>query len=242
MNKKLNSRSPIALIVLFALIACCGCQSSEDPVVVNGDAGATNDTAATLPEKDGNVVAAVAEGDVVKSGGASDVRTTGAPDVAAAGATAKAGDATKDEEPPKIYVRPRTKIRAGGVLDLVFDDLAFDIEADADFKREMLTNEIESYDGKSIILRGFMLDASVFKNTGIEEFVLIRDTQECCFGPGAKVCHNIWVNMDKGKSAKFHRRPMEVRGKFTIRPYIHPADGKCYSVYHLQAESAVIAR
>lgn len=131
--------------------------------------------------------------------------------------------------------RPRSRIRGGGVMDLVFDDLQFDIEADADFDREMLTDEIEELHEKSVILRGFILDTSVFQRTGIKEFVLIRDNQECCFGPGAKVHHNVWVNMDEGQTTKFSFRPVEVHGKFSIRPWHSPEDGKCYSVYHLQA-------
>ena len=141
------------------------------------------------------------------------------------------------EEPETKRVRPRTRVRSGGVLDIVFDDLEFDLEADGDFERELLTDEIEALDGKTVILRGFILDSSVFQRRGIEKFVLVRDNQECCFGPTAKVFHNVWVEMDEGKSTTFTFRPVEIKGKFSIRPWHHPADGKCYSVYHLQAES-----
>lgn len=141
------------------------------------------------------------------------------------------------DEPAPKRVRPRTRIRSGGVLDLVFDDLEFELEPEDDFERDLLTDEIEGFDGKTIILRGFILDASVFERTGIEKFVLVRDNQECCFGPTAKVYHNVWVEMDEGKSTSFSFRPVEVKGKFSIRPWYHPSDGKCYSVYHLQAES-----
>lgn len=137
--------------------------------------------------------------------------------------------------PKAVYQRPRTRIRGGGVKDIDFDYLGFEIEADADFKDEMLTEQITELDGKPIILRGFILDASIFTQKGIKEFVLIRDNQECCFGPGAKVCHNVWVNMDEGQTTDFSFRPVEVHGKFSIRLYRGPHDGKVYSVYHLQA-------
>jgi hypothetical protein len=152
--------------------------------------------------------------------------------------TQKVAPATTEGETPKpIYVRPRTRIRSGGVMDIDFDYLAFDIEADADFEEKMFTDQINELNGKEIILRGFILDASVFSQKGIKEFVLIRDNQECCFGPGAKICHNVWVNMDEGKTAKFSFRPVEVHGKFTIKLYHGPVDGKVYSVYHLQAKN-----
>ena len=126
--------------------------------------------------------------------------------------------------------------RAGGVLDLTFDDLEFEIERDGKFEREMLGEEIEDFKGKSIILRGFILDASVFQQKGIKQFVLVRDNQECCFGPGAYIFHNAQVELVEGKSAEFSLYPVTVKGKFDIRPFLGP-DGKCYSVYHITAES-----
>jgi len=144
--------------------------------------------------------------------------------------------APSDEAPTK-RVRPRSRIRAGGVLDLVFDDLEFEIEPDDDFERGMLTEEIEELHDKSVIIRGFILDSSIFQQKGIKKFVLVRDNQICCFGPGAKIHHNIQVDMDEGKTANFTFRPVEIRGTLKIQPWILPADGKCYSVYHVQAAS-----
>lgn len=137
---------------------------------------------------------------------------------------------------PELKSRPRSIHRSGGVLDLTFDNLEFDIEPDEDFERSMLTKEIEELDGKQVILRGFMLADSVFQRDGIEQFVLVRDNQECCFGPGAKVYHNVWVNMNEGKSTEFSFRPFKIEGVLSIRPWEHPQDGKVYSVFHIQAE------
>ena len=116
---------------------------------------------------------------------------------------------------------------AGQTFDIFYDLL----------EREMLTEEIEELHGKSVIIRGFILDSSIFQQKGIEQFVLVRDNQICCFGPGAKIHHNIQVDMDEGKTADFTFRPVEIRGTLKIQPWILPADGKCYSVYHVQAAS-----
>jgi len=133
-----------------------------------------------------------------------------------------------------IFTRPRMIVQSGDVLDLTFDDLEFTIEIDADFERDMLTESIESLHGRKVILRGFILAASVFTQKGIKQFVLIRDTQECCFGPGAKIYHNVQVEMDEGATTDFTIRPVKAEGVIRIKPWFGP-DGKCYSVYHLAA-------
>jgi hypothetical protein len=127
--------------------------------------------------------------------------------------------------------------RRGGVLDLTFDNLEFDIETDQDFERSMLTEDIEALNGQSVIIRGFILGSSVFQRKGIKEFVLVRDNQQCCFGPGAKIYHNVMVKMNEGKSCDFAFRPVEARGKLTIKPWVNPGDGKTYSVFHLGADT-----
>ncbi len=149
----------------------------------------------------------------------------------------KAAPRPTDPQLADQKVRPRTMRRAGGVLDLTFDDLEFDIEADEDFLPEMLGENIRALDGKSVILRGFILGASVFQQQGFDEFVLIRDNQQCCFGPGAKIYHNVMVEMEDGKTADFSFRPVQVAGVLSIRPWVNPGDGKTYSVFHLAATS-----
>lgn len=138
--------------------------------------------------------------------------------------------------PASMRVRPRVSLRADGVLDLTFDEFEFAIEKDADFDRSMLNDKIESFNGKEILIRGFILDSSVFSLKNIKQFVLVRDNQQCCFGPGAYLFHNMQVEMVEGETANFSIRPVTVQGKFQIKPWIGP-DGKCYSVYHVTAKS-----
>ena len=168
-------------------------------------------------------------------------------DLVAAGTTpvrradATGPTATRDQDAPQEEderVRPRTRLRAGGVLDLTFDDLEFAIEVDEPFQREMLTPEIEALHEKSVILRGFILGSSVFQRSGIRQFVLIRDNQQCCFGPGAKIYHNVMVDMVDGASVEFSLQPVRVEGILRIQPWYNPEDGKCYSVFHLSGNRA----
>lgn len=119
--------------------------------------------------------------------------------------------------------------------DLTFDDIKFDIEKGGKFQRDMLTEEIESLHKKSIRIRGYILPASVFTQSGIEEFVLVRDNMECCFGPGAALYDCIIVQMEKGKTADFTTRPVAVRGKFEIQEFKYPGTDEHYAIYKLTA-------
>lgn len=119
--------------------------------------------------------------------------------------------------------------------DITFDDLKFDIEKDGKFERKMLTPEIEELHKKTLRIRGYILPASVFKQSGIEEFVLVRDNMECCFGPGAAIYDCIMVQMEKGKTASFTTRPVAVRGKFEIKEFKYPESEDHYAIYQIIA-------
>ncbi len=122
--------------------------------------------------------------------------------------------------------------------DITFDDLAFDIEKDGKFEEEMLTPDIKELDKKNIKLRGYILPTSVFQQKGIKQFVLVRDNQECCFGPGAAIYDCVIVEMDEGKTTDFSVRVVTVTGKFNLdtQTYVYP-DGKHFAIYKMKATS-----
>lgn len=119
--------------------------------------------------------------------------------------------------------------------DLTFDDIKFDIEKGGKFSRSLLTKDIEELDKKTVRIRGYILPASVFKQSGIEEFVLVRDNMECCFGPGAALFDCIIVQMEPGKTADFTTRPVAVRGKFEIKEFMYPDSDEHYAIYRMVA-------
>ncbi|MEZ6148897.1 MAG: DUF3299 domain-containing protein [Pirellulaceae bacterium] len=119
--------------------------------------------------------------------------------------------------------------------DLTFDDIKFDIEKGGKFSRSLLTQDIEELDKKTVRIRGYILPASVFKQSGIEEFVLVRDNMECCFGPGAALFDCIIVQMEPGKTADFTTRPVAVRGKFEIKEFMYPDSDEHYAIYRMVA-------
>ena len=117
--------------------------------------------------------------------------------------------------------------------EITFDDLKFEIERGGLFKRTMLSKEIEELNKKTVRIRGYILPASVFKQSGIEEFVLVRDNMECCFGPGAMIYDCIMIQMEKGKTADFTTRPVAVKGKFEIKEFKYPDSEEHYAIYRI---------
>ena len=117
--------------------------------------------------------------------------------------------------------------------DITFDTVKFDIQKDQPFVRSMLTPAIEKLHNMPVRIRGFILPS--FQQTGLTQFVLVRDNMECCFGPGAALYDCIVVEMQPGKSTDFTTHPVAVEGTFTIHELRSPED-RCMAVYHLEGE------
>ncbi len=128
-----------------------------------------------------------------------------------------AEDATESAPPEK----PKVELRLSSDAQLAkgeinFDDLKFDIEKDAPFDVAMWTARLKRLNGKTVRLRGYILPSSVYHDKGFNQFVLVRDNQECCFGPGAALYDCVMVEMVPGKTADFTVRPVTVEGKFVL--------------------------
>jgi hypothetical protein len=134
--------------------------------------------------------------------------------------------AAPDASVPDAVTKPR-------LLNKTFDDLKFDIEPDGDFKRDLLTPEIEKLAGEAIRIRGYILPTAQKRLTS---FVLVRDNQECCFGPGAALFDCILVEMAPGESADFSVRPVTVTGKFRIEEFALPG-GRPLAIFQMRGES-----
>lgn len=117
--------------------------------------------------------------------------------------------------------------------DISFDDLKFDINKGDRFERSMLSDKIEALDGKPVRIRGYILPS--FQQTGLTQFVLVRDNLSCCFGPGAAIYDCVIVEMKPGKSTDYSLYPVAVEGSFSIREMLDP-EGKAVAIYHLDGE------
>jgi hypothetical protein len=119
--------------------------------------------------------------------------------------------------------------------EISFDDLKFDLEKGAPFERSLLPESIEKLHEQNVRLRGFILPTSVYQQEGIKQFVLVRDNQECCFGPGAALYDCVMVYMDEDAAASFSTRPVTVRGKFSVEELKYPDGEGHLAIYRIDA-------
>jgi hypothetical protein len=125
--------------------------------------------------------------------------------------------------------------RAERARDITFDDVKFDIEKGAPFDAKMLTDKIRELNGKPIRVRGYMLPS--FQQTGIRQFILVRDNQECCFGPKAALYDCMVVDMAGGATTDFSVVPITIEGTFSFREVKAPDGSYHLAIYHLDASS-----
>jgi hypothetical protein len=124
--------------------------------------------------------------------------------------------------------------RAGAPRDISFDDIKFDMEKGAPFTSDLLPTRVTALEKERIRIRGYILPS--FQQTGLTQFVLVRDNMECCFGPGAALYDCVVVRMQPGKTANFSIRPVAVAGVFRLEELRGP-DGKHLAIYALDGES-----
>jgi hypothetical protein len=145
---------------------------------------------------------------------------------------------TTPADPAKPYVDDGSKDPGRASLphkDTTFDDIKFDIAKDSKFEPAMLTPQIEELIGRRIRIRGFIFPSFQQK---LRNFVLTRDNQECCFGPGAAIYDCIQVTMAPGTTAEYTTRIVTVEGRLTLRELLDFDDpGITRAIYHLDATS-----
>ena len=214
-------------IAMPLLLGSCSTKQDEQRVVIERQ----RDEAmpAALPDSDGEPEPAVSE----------------------SASTAADETAEVQEQPDPEAAAPRQKVeerkssqaaRAKGEIN--FDDLKFDLEKDQPFDGSLLTDEIRQLDGTTVKLRGYILPSTLYSETNISQFVLVRDNQECCFGPGAALFDCVMVEMVPGETTDFVTRPVTVEGKFVIDtesyrypPGYSPTKATHLAVFRIEGEA-----
>ncbi len=121
----------------------------------------------------------------------------------------------------------------GAPREISFDDIKLEMEKGAPFTRDLLPERVTALAGTAIRIRGYILPS--FQQTGLTQFVLVRDNQECCFGPGAALHDCVVVRMRPGQTADFSIRPVAVAGTFKIDELRAP-DGSHLAIYALDGD------
>ena len=138
------------------------------------------------------------------------------------------------ETSPSAQPAPVRVDKKSGLSDITFDTIKFEMVKGGEFKRSMLTKQIEDLTSKPIRIRGYIFPT--FQQSGLTQFVLVRDNLECCFGPGAALYDCILVDMKEGRSTDYTTRPITVEGVFDVQEVLDP-DGKHLAIYHLDGET-----
>jgi hypothetical protein len=107
------------------------------------------------------------------------------------------------------------------------------MEKGSAFSRDLLPKRVTSLERERVRIRGYILPS--FQQTGLTQFVLVRDNMECCFGPGAALYDCIVVRMAPGKTANFSIRPVAVSGDFHLEELRGP-DGRHLAIYAIDGE------
>ena len=121
---------------------------------------------------------------------------------------------------------PRTK-------NVTFDDIKLEMKKGDAYDPSLLTDKVKQLDGMPIRIRGF-IHPSICLRTGITHFVLVRDDQECCFGPGALLHDCIIVDMTPPATADFTMRPVKAEGVFSTREV--KFNDTVLAIYHLDCK------
>jgi hypothetical protein len=98
----------------------------------------------------------------------------------------------------------------------------------------MVPESARTMDGRNVLLKGYMYPGK--QQTGITQFLLVRDQGDCCFGGNPKITDRVLVQLkDPGrpKGIDFSSRLTKIAGRFAIRPMAAPGmDGGV--LYHLE--------
>lgn len=134
---------------------------------------------------------------------------------------------------PTASAPPGPQPTATAIREITFDDIKLDMQKGEPFTRDRLTDRVNALERQRVRIRGYILPS--FQQSGLTQFVLVRDNQECCFGPGAALHDCVVVRMQAGRSAEFSIRPVAVEGAFRVEELRGP-DGKHLAIYALDGE------
>jgi hypothetical protein len=128
---------------------------------------------------------------------------------------------------------PAPAAGTAAIREITFDDIKLEMQKGEPFARDRLTQRVTDLERQRVRIRGYILPS--FQQSGLTQFVLVRDNQECCFGPGAALHDCVVVRMQPGQTAEFSIRPVAVEGRFRVEELRGP-DGRHLAIYALDGE------
>ncbi len=123
----------------------------------------------------------------------------------------------------------------GGAVRITFDDLDLQKLLQMDPVTpdciEKMPDWLKGLSGRTVRVRGYMKPGTQLSE--IPQFLLVRSTDLCCFGPKGKVYHMIAVSLKPGTTTDYiELKPFDVVGNFRI-DMIQLDDGTIFLLYHI---------
>ena len=117
--------------------------------------------------------------------------------------------------------------------DAMLDAMLFPEEWSEDERKELsFPPDIIDLVGREVLLEGYVIPGKI-KGGYLQDFMLVRDLQACCFGGAPRADEWIDVLMDEGTAAEYHRYlPVFVTGKFGLGG-LQDSTGKALGVFKL---------
>ncbi len=94
---------------------------------------------------------------------------------------------------PAAVAPPARAAGTATIREITFDDIKLELQKGEPFTRDRLTPRVVDLERQRVRIRGYILPS--FQQSGLTQFVLVRDNQECCFGPGAALHDCVVVRM-----------------------------------------------
>lgn len=166
------------------------------------------------------------------SGTGSDAATPTTDQTAAGNAdAANHAEATDTDAAAKAEPMPLPVRNDDEVIDITFDDVNLQMQADMVFRPFLITDRVRQLEGRRVRIGGVMYATD--RTRGITEFVLLKNT-ECKFGPGGMADHLVSVTLKDGETTTYPGdKPISVEGVLRVNPFQGP-DGFTWSVYDLE--------
>lgn len=100
--------------------------------------------------------------------------------------------------------------------------------------------DVKALDGKKLFLKGYMYPDG--RTEGLRQFILCRDSGECCFGGKPELTDMIFINIPDGvPPATFFDGLVSVAGAFRVAPDLRRA-GELKPAYRIDASLCEAAR
>lgn len=144
------------------------------------------------------------------------------------------GTAVADEAPTLENRTPHAPPRAGEVREMTILELGnFPYDPDTGG----VPADVEALEGMEIRLSGYMVPG--YQTERLQEFTLVPDIYECCFGQPPGLEHTIFVKLPEGKSVSFYYGEVEVTGRLQVEEELN--DGYVVNLFTIADVTSVRA-